>query len=77
MKNFLFVAIAFFALSSCKKDTISNLEAELEDSQTKLSDEYIIACAAGMPDGFMEEQGFPVSMFFYPVDGASNYKYYE
>lgn len=77
MKNLFVISCVFLALFSCKKEEITNLKTELESSQTKLSDQYIIACAAGMPDGFMGETSYPVSMFFYPVEGAKNYKYYE
>ena len=75
-RSIFFISIIFLFLS-CKKEVIPSLKTVIESSQTNLSDQYIIACAAGMPNGFMGETAFTVSMFFYPVTGASNYKYYE
>lgn len=66
-----------FVLFSCKKEPLPSLKTELENPEVKLSNQYIIACAAGMPDGFMGETSYPVSMFFYPVNGASNFRYFE
>jgi len=71
---FLFVITG---LTSCNKEAKETLANYIEDNKLELSDDYIIACAAGMPEGFMGADGFPVSMFFYPVIGATNFKYYE
>jgi len=73
----LLLLIALIGLFSCNKSPTLTLEYDLEHDNLPISSEYIIACAAGMPEGFMDESDFPVSMFFYPVNGASNFKYYE
>ena len=62
---------------SCRKEVLQSLKTDLESSEVKLSNQYIIACAAGMPNGFMGETSYPVSVFFYPVQGASSFRYYE
>lgn len=66
-----------FAVVSCNKVPTYTLKYSLENDGLPLSSDYIIACAAGMPEGFMGATDFPVSMFFYPVLGATNFKYYE
>ena len=67
MKNLLIFSLATTLLFSCKKEEISTLQTELDNSGISLSEEYIIACAAGMRNGFMGDVAHPVSMFFYPV----------
>ncbi len=74
----LLIAFYFIGIfSSCNKTPTPTLAYDLEHDGLPISTAYIIACAAGMPEGFMGETDFPVSMFFYPVAGASNFKYYE
>ncbi len=77
MKNLLIFSLATTLLFSCKKEEISTLQTELDNSGISLSEEYIIACAAGMRNGFMGDVAHPVSMFFYPVEGATNFRYFE
>ena len=77
----MYIRIILFSgilgLFSCNKTPTRTLAYDLEQDGLVTSSEYIIACAAGMPQGFMGEEDFPVSMFFYPVAGANNFKYYE
>ena len=77
MKYLLIFSLATALLFSCKKEEIATLKTELENSGAKVSEEYIIACAAGMRDGFMGDAAHPVSMSFYPVAGATNFRYFE
>ena len=77
MKKVLLFLLIITVWTSCKKEEIKNLKTELESSSVNLSDQYIIACAAGMRDGFMGDEAHPVSMFFYPVAGATNFKCFE
>jgi hypothetical protein len=37
----------------------------------------LIACAAGGEVGFMEDAQYPISVFFYPITGASDFRYFE
>lgn len=77
MKNYLIYSITILALIACKKEEVRTLKSDIENSGISLSEEYIIACAAGMRDGFMGDEAHPVSMFFYPVEGATNFRYYQ
>ena len=61
--------------SACTKNSTESLQDDLQN--IKRSDEFIIACAAGMQDGFMGDKNNPVSFFFYPVEGATHFRYYE
>ena len=74
---FFYCLLLSIAFSACNKTPTKTLAYDLDNSTLPLSSDYIIACAAGMPEGFMGETNFPVSMFFYPVVGATNFKYYE
>ncbi|MGB0882833.1 MAG: hypothetical protein ACPGSO_07745 [Vicingaceae bacterium] len=78
---FTFLAIAFIGFSACKKQTVNAKQTSLQDyiaekSELAISDE-LIACAAGIPEGFMGESQYPTSVFFYPVTGAHSFKYFE
>ena len=61
--------------SACTKNYTESLQDDLQN--IKRSDEFIIAYAAGMQDGFMGDKNNPMSFFFYPVEGATNFRYYE
>lgn len=49
------------------------IETHAERAQSK----NLIACAAGGQEGFLENPDFPVSVFYYPLPGASEYRYFE
>lgn len=73
----LILTLGILSFSSCNKTPTKTLAYSLEHDGIPTSSEYIIACAAGMPEGFMGAEDYPVSMFFYPVENAINFKYYE
>jgi hypothetical protein len=73
--------VVIFTIVSCKKDSVEQVQVSLQDyieenGGLTISDE-LIACAAGMPTGFMGEEKYPTSVFFYPITGAHSFKYYE
>lgn len=66
-------------LSGCTKDqsyptTLSGYLSSTSDLE--LSNE-LIACAGGMPEGWMGDAIHPTSVFFYPIDGATDFRYFE
>ena len=73
----LVLFIGSLSFTSCNKTPTKTLEYSLEHDGIPISQEYIIACAAGMPEGFMGAEDYPVSLFFYPVENATKFKYYE
>jgi hypothetical protein len=77
--HLLFLAVLF--CSSCKVPDLppptpsSNLAEYLqEQSERRLVRDSLIACAASMADTNVE---FPISIFFLPEGGASNFRYFE
>ncbi len=76
---FLFVAIAF-AFSACKKDTVeldmNNLNDYVEFNNKLVLDD-LISCAGGNNTEFMGDTQNPISVFFYPDAGATDFRYFE
>lgn len=87
MRNLLaYILICIgLCLTSCEKDTtpVTSLPPEgtlanyiLQNNNLELSDE-LIACAAGGQSTIWDDADFPVSVLFYPVEGATNFRYFE
>lgn len=80
--SLLFIAIALNFIS-CKKDPTeknvpkTGLAKYLEDNKTFTVSDELIACAASQPETEADYVQFPVSVFFYPITGAYEYKYFE
>ncbi|MEM8887144.1 MAG: hypothetical protein AAGD28_04085 [Bacteroidota bacterium] len=49
------------------------LQTHAERSQSK----NLRACAAGGQEGFLDDPALPVSVFFYPIPGATEFRYFE
>ena len=82
MKQLLIIALAIFALYSCKKKELgSNITSyglkAYVDSKAFLSTGNVIACAGGNTMSFMGNSENPISVFFYAEEGARNYQYFE
>lgn len=82
MKKHLFYIMLFsLFFFSCKKDDFSQLpntlQVDIEEQSNLTPFNELVACAAGGQEGFMDDEDFPLSMFFYPELNASNFKYYE
>jgi len=84
MRKILIFGTFVFFLSSCKK------EKAIESYNTSILSEYIkseskqfalthqlIACAASTELADPEQATFPISVFYYPVIGAFDIKYFE
>lgn len=69
-----FIAVVLI-ISSCAKTGGDKLDEY--SSQYPISSKWLIACAAGDEDGFDGDTKDPISVFFYPQDGASDYRYYS
>ncbi len=80
-KYFLYLLLASFLFFSCEKDNSAQLPNTLRsiiEEQPNLTPfNELVACAAGGQEGFMDDEDFPLSMFFYPELNASDFKYYE
>jgi hypothetical protein len=73
----LFILFGALGMTACKKEyETDNLAVYLaENSALERAD--LIACAAGTEIGLDGEGKFPTSVFFYPVQGASDFRYFE
>ncbi len=78
----IFFIISILLLFSCSKDdenphpenSLAAYEYELGLSVVKDS---LIACAASNDHVYFDDLGFPISVFFYPYEGATNFRYFE
>jgi len=84
MKKYLTFYLLIFFLNSCKKDTNVNMVSTsiLSDYIRSESNQYalikqLIACAASTDMADPEQRTFPISVFYYPVNGAFDIKYFE
>lgn len=79
MKNTSYSILIIFLLISCddpKVEEISTLDQYM-DRYSLLEEAEVIACAAGKPDGLMGSVDYPTDIFFYPVEGAKQFTYFE
>ncbi|MEL7001226.1 MAG: hypothetical protein AAFN93_00685 [Bacteroidota bacterium] len=78
MKN-LFLFILIVTLLSCDEEV--NLEERILadyialNSSLELTD--LVACAAGRQEGFLGSIDEPTDVFFYPISGATDFRYFE
>ncbi len=81
----VFAISIFLLLTSCEKNITPFVSEQaeaslsnfiLKNAHLELSDE-LIACAAGGQRVLWEDPVFPISVIFYPVDGATNFRYFE
>lgn len=75
----LFLGLAILACSSCKKDTTIpiTLQEYIDDNADFQTSDELIACATGIPEGWMGDVEHPTSVFFYPITGAYEFRYFE
>ena len=78
MKYFYIILLGCLTIQSCKKNKLpSSLESYIADQENfTLKRDDIIACAAGNSIGLPGSKT-PTSIFFYPVSGATEFKYFE
>lgn len=84
MKYSLFTALVVMLLTcSCKKDSAPvtvkycGLEKYLQDNKCFLQSSELIACASSQPITEVDYNQYPISVFFYPIAGAYEFKYFE
>ncbi len=82
-KLILKIALAAFMLflSACKKDQDEDLDENILSDYLALNDDLergdIVACAGGKENGLLGSPEEPTDMFFYPVEGATDFRYFE
>lgn len=79
MKNWILV-IAVLLLYSCKKEE-TNLQENILSDYIELNNtlelDDLIACAGGKTGGLFNVPNEPTTVFFYPITGATDFKYFE
>lgn len=78
MKNIIFISMLLF-IASCNDDeptTLLSLEQYLAENEA-LTPADIIACAGGKENGLFNDPSEPTSVFFYPIEGATDFRYFE
>ncbi len=73
------ILLMLVPVASCQKDAAvsPSLKAFTEEHQHLVLTPGLIACSAGIPTGWMGETEHPTSVFFYPVEGAFDFRYFE
>lgn len=78
MKYFMLIILTSLLLS-CKDDNALidiNLEEYIVSNEgLELAD--LVACAGGKMDGLLGDESEPTDIFFYPIQGAADFKYFE
>ncbi|MFY0606379.1 MAG: hypothetical protein JXR10_06680 [Cyclobacteriaceae bacterium] len=82
MKTLWLLVVIGVLLLSCADDSKENVPsanslAALILSNPSLEIDELIACAAGNNNNDFGTVDFPTSVFFYPVKGSSDFRYYE
>ena len=82
MRNLFFLSLLgiLFTLSSCKKETALQENVLADYIELNIDSELvndIIACAGGKEGGLFGIANEPTSVFFYPIEGASDFRYFE
>lgn len=82
MRSVLFV-LAVFSIVACKKEktepqpTPSKGLQLYVDQNAGLEKDDLIACAGGTTTSFLGDTQNPISVFFYPEAGATDFRYFE
>ncbi|MEM7372451.1 MAG: hypothetical protein AAF587_27775 [Bacteroidota bacterium] len=78
MKKIVVLTI-MLVLLSCEEDI--NLEERILADYIELNNSLeladLVACAAGTKDGFLGSADEPTDIFFYPINGATDFRYFE
>ncbi|MEN1785936.1 MAG: hypothetical protein AAGF77_12455, partial [Bacteroidota bacterium] len=78
MKNILFIALMLL-IAACNKDSDlqENILADYLELNNALESADLVACAGGSENGLLGPASQPTDVFFYPVKGATDFRYFE
>lgn len=78
MKDIIIIALVLFFVS-CNKD--ADLQKNILADYLKLNDTLeladLVACAGGSENGLLGLESEPTDVFFYPIKGATDFRYFE
>ncbi len=78
MKKLIFL-LPLLLLYSCKEEHSlnENVLSDYLNLNSSLELANLVACAGGREGGMLEGPSHPTDIFFYPIKGASDFKYFE
>jgi len=80
MRYFIFIT-SLLLLIACQKDETTALQEDILADYIELNNDReladLIACAGGLEGGLFGEVNTPTSVFFYPIEGATDFRYFE
>ena len=77
MKKIGVFVFGIIALASCTKEKFGQTLEDYLAENAGLERTDLIACAAGSEEEWDSEGTYPTSVFFYPIEGASDFRYFE
>jgi len=79
--NRILLAVIFLFAFSCKKKDERKLDENILSEYLEINCDLergdIVACAGGREGGLIGTANEPTDVFFYPVEGATEFRYYE
>ncbi len=78
MKAFIFILFSVF-LIACDSETKleESILADYIEIHSELDSADVVACAGGRVEGLLSSASTPTDIFFYPISGASDFRYFE
>ncbi len=77
--RYLFLIILLATLFSCEKEPV--LDESILSEYIMLNDSLVladlVACAGGREFGLLGSSSEPTDVFFYPIEGATDFRYFE
>ncbi len=78
MRLWTLIALLTLALlSSCSDDNDQRSLAEYIEENASLELADLVACAGGREEGLLGAASEPTDVFFYPIEGATDFRYFE
>lgn len=75
--SFVLCVFIFSCQNDQEKPLDQNILSDYIELNSDLESDFLIACAAGKEGGMHGVMSEPTAIYFYPVAGATDYRYYE
>ena len=77
--KYIAVLTMMLVLLSCKEEVLleERILADYIELNNSLEVADLVACAAGTENGFLGAADEPTDVFFYPISGATDFRYFE
>ena len=79
MKSLIFIPIILLIISCDQDNDVldENVLSEYLESNSSRELADLVACAGGKEDGLLGSENEPTDVFFYPIEGATEFRYFE